>query len=216
MQPQHEENHSRLPYCAYPSGILCGSPGGYQHRRTRHGPSSAATDTPLAPPNAAYITNTFEEAINVRPGPSTTLYSIPCGLLPVGANATALGTTPAHEWVQIQYPDCPGGVGWVYAANVTLTGALHVVEAPPTPAPLATATFDPTLVAAFQVEPTVTRLPTFTPPPPAVWPTFTDTSRPRTGLPAGAAILGVALLGGLVLAIVVHFAAVRYRRQDFG
>lgn len=162
---------------------------------------AAATDTPVVTPNAAYITNTFEEAINVRPGPSTTTYSIPCGLLPVGANATALGTTPAHEWVQIQFPDCPGGVGWVYAANVTLTGALHVVESPPTPTPLATATFDPTLVAAFHVEPTVTRLPTFTPPPPLVLPTFTPSSASRDGLPAGAAIVAMAVVGGLILTI---------------
>jgi len=161
---------------------------------------AAATDTPMA--GAAYITNTYsdEPFINVRVGPNTASFDV-CGSLGYGATAVALGTTPASVWVQIEHPDCPGGVGWVYAAYVTLTGALRVVEAPPTPMPLATATFDPTLVAAFQVEPTVTRLPTFTPPPPAAWPTFTDTSRPRGGLPAGAAILAVAVVGSLVLAI---------------
>ena len=160
---------------------------------------AAATETPLSAPNQAYITNTFEEAINIRVGPSTITYPIPCGALPVGGNAPALGATPAREWVQIQFADCPGGVGWVYAANVTLTGSLRVVESPPTPAPLATATFDPTLVAAFQTEPTVTRLPTFTPPPPITMPTFSSASGTRGGLPAGATILGIALLGGLVL-----------------
>jgi len=92
-------------------------------------------------------------------------------------------------------------VGWVYAANVTLTGALHIVESPPTLTPLATATFDPTLLAAFQSEPTATRLPTFTPPPPLVRPTFTEAVRPRGDFPTGAVILVAALLGGLVLAV---------------
>jgi hypothetical protein len=148
----------------------------------------------------AYITNTFEEAINVRVGPSTINYPDPCGALPVGANAAALGTTPAHEWVQIQFDGCPGGVGWVYAANVTLTGALREIEPPSTPMPLATSTFDPTLVAAFQTEPTATRLATFTPPPPLVRPTFAEATGPVGNFPAGAAILAAALIGGLVLA----------------
>jgi len=160
---------------------------------------AAATDTATPATDEAYVTNTFEEAINVRLGPSTITYPFPCGSLPVGASAIALGATPAREWVQIEFADCPGGVGWVYAANVTLTGALRVVESPPTPMPLATSTFDPTLVAAFQTEPTVTRLPTFTPPPPLALPTFAEVPRPGGGLPMGAAILAVAALGGLVL-----------------
>ncbi len=161
---------------------------------------TAVTDTPLA--GTAYITNVYtdELVINVRVGPNTATYEV-CGSLPYGATAVALGTTPAHVWVQIEYPDCPRGIGWVYAEFVQLTGALRVVEAPPTPTPLATATFDPTLVAAFQTEPTVTRLPTFTAPAPAVWPTFTETLHRRNGLPAGAMILFVAVLGTVVLAI---------------
>lgn len=162
---------------------------------------AAATGTPLPQSGQAYITNTFEEAVNVRVGPSTTTYPFPCGALPVGATAVAVGTTPAREWVQIQFPECPGGLGWVYAEYVTLTGSLHVVESPPTPTPLASATFDPTLVAAFQVEPTVTRLPTFTPPPPIVRPNFTEATPPVGGLPAGAVILAAAVVGGIVLAM---------------
>jgi hypothetical protein len=161
---------------------------------------AAATNTPQ--PGTAYITNIYsdEPFINVRVGPNTATYSV-CGTLPYGATAIALGTTPANVWVKIEHPDCPGGVGWVYAAYLALTGALRVVEPPPTPTPLATATFDPTLVAAFHVEPTVTRLPTFTPPPPLARPTFADAPVTRAGLPAGAAILGVAALGSLVLAV---------------
>ena len=158
------------------------------------------TSTTLPALDQAYVTNTFEEAINVRVGPSTITYPAPCGALPVGASAAALGTTPAHEWVQIQFDGCPGGVGWVYAANVTVTGAIREVEPPPTPMPLATSTFDPTLVAAFQTEPTATRLATFTPPAPLVRPTFSEATGPAGSFPAGAAILAAALIGGLALA----------------
>jgi len=163
-----------------------------------------ATDTGLPAPAQAYVTNTFEEAINVRVGPSTIAHPVPCGALPVGATAEALGTTPAHEWVQIRFPECPGGVGWVYAINVTLTGALRVVESPPTPTPLTTATFDPTLVAAFSVEPTATRLPTFTPPPPLEIPTFAQASRPMARFASGPVILLAGAIGvlGLVASLV--------------
>jgi uncharacterized protein YraI len=160
------------------------------------------TETPQPGAGQAYITNTFtgEPAINVRTGPSTIVYPDPCGSMPLGATAAALGASPGHDWVQIAFPSCPGGVGWVYAANVTLTGSLRVVEPPPTPAPLATATIDPTLQAAFQAEPTETRLPTFTPPPPLSIPTFAQDVSQRGGLPFGTAILVVALVGGLGLA----------------
>ena len=117
------------------------------------------TSTTLPAVDQAYVTNTFEEAINVRVGPSTITYPVPCGALPVGASAAALGTTPAHEWVQIQFDGCPGGLGWVYAANVTVTGAIREIEPPPTPVPLATSTFDPTLAAAFRTEDVVMVLP---------------------------------------------------------
>ncbi len=159
------------------------------------------TDTPEPAGDQAYITNTFtgEPAINVRNGPSTIAFPIPCGSMPLGATAPALGASPGHDWVQISFPACPGGVGWVYAANVTLTGALRIVEPPPTPMPLATPTIDPTLQAAFQIEPTVTRLPTFTPPPPLEVPTFSQESGAPSGIPTAAAILAIALLGGLVL-----------------
>jgi uncharacterized protein YraI len=159
------------------------------------------TETPLGPGQQAYIRNTFEgePAINVRTGPSTITYPIPCGALPYGETATALGASPGHDWVQIAYPACPGGTGWVYAANVTLTGSLRVVEPPPTPTPLATATIDPTLQAQFQTEPTATRLPTFTPPPPLSVPTFSASARISRLFPPAWPILILAAIGGLVL-----------------
>jgi uncharacterized protein YraI len=161
-----------------------------------------STDTPQPGAGQAFITNTFtgEPAINVRTGPSTIVFPIPCGSMPLGATAPALGASPGHDWVEIAFAACPGGVGWVYAANITLTGTLRVVEPPPTPEPLATATIDPTLQAAFEAEPTQTRLPTFTPPPPLSVPTFAQGAAQGGGLPFGTAILVVTLVGGLGLA----------------
>lgn len=164
---------------------------------------AVATDTPVADSGTTYITNTFEgePAINVRTGPSTIVYPNPCGSLPFGGTAPALGVSPGHEWIEISYPSCPNGTGWVYAANVVVTGSLHVVELPATPEPLATATIDPTLAAAFRVQPTVTRLPTFTPPPPLVVPVFSESGSPPPSLPWGPAIGAFALLGAVVLAV---------------
>jgi hypothetical protein len=53
-------------------------------------------------------------------------------------------------------------------------GELQIVEPPPTPAPLITNTVDPTLAAAFNLQPTPSRMPTFTPPPPLTVPQFTE------------------------------------------
>jgi len=160
----------------------------------------AATETPSVNGASPYITQTYTEAINVRTGPSTVDYPT-IGQLPIGATAPALATSPHHEWIEISFPGGPGGVGWVYAANVTLTGTLQVVEPPPTETPPATATIDPTLAAAFNIQPTETRLPTFTPAPPLVIPTYPDLIQPPTGFPIGGAILAIALVGGLVLAV---------------
>jgi uncharacterized protein YraI len=162
----------------------------------------AATVTPPANGGSAYITQTYTEAINVRTGPSTVDYPT-IGKLPVGATAPALATSPHHEWIEISYPAGPGGVGWIYAANVTLTGTLQVVEPPPTETPLATATIDPTLAAAFNIQPTETRLPTFTPAPPLIIPTYSDPIEPATGFPIGGAILVIALVGVLVLVVSI-------------
>ena len=160
----------------------------------------AATETPPANGVSAYITQTYTEAINVRTGPSTVDYPT-IGRLPVGATAPALATSPHHEWIEISFPAGPGGVGWIYAANVTLTGTLQVVEPPPTQTPVATATIDPTLAAAFNIQPTATRLPTFTPAPPLAIPTYHDPVRPETGFPIGGAILLIALVGIFVLMV---------------
>lgn len=151
--------------------------------------------------SGAFVTVTYTDPINVRSGPSTVYYPI-VGRLSPGDIVPALGVSPGREWVQIAYPDAPGGVAWVYATYVSISGGeLHIVEPPPTPTPIATATINPTFAAAFIFEPTSTRPPTFTPPPPLEIPQFTDKSASRpSGLASGLVVLSLALIGviGLV------------------
>ncbi|GAB4422737.1 MAG: hypothetical protein Kow002_12210 [Anaerolineales bacterium] len=154
------------------------------------------------PPPGVFITVTYNEQINVRAGPSTVLYDI-IGNLQPGETAPALGVSPGRDWVQIAFPAGPGGIGWVYADLVTLSaGNLNVVEPPPTATPRVTATIDPTLAAAYAFEPTSTRLPTFTPPPPINTLVFeTPPATADSGLPMAALILGLGIPGLLGLLV---------------
>lgn len=158
--------------------------------------AEAYQDAPT--PTGTYITVMYSDQINVRGGPSTVHYPIVGRLFP-GEILPALGVSPGREWVQIAYPDAPGGVGWVYAIYVSVSGGeLLVVEAPSTPTPLVTSTIDATLAAAFNFQPTQSRLPTFTPPPPLTVPQFTETSTPRRALVApGIFVISLVLIGGL-------------------
>lgn len=159
---------------------------------------ATATETATPGGPAPFVTNNYSEAVHVRSGPNSLYAQV--GNLPIGATAQALAVSPQHEWIEIAFPEAPGGVGWVYAPFVDLSpGFLRVVEPPPTATPLATSTIDPTLAAAFGVEPTVTRLPTFTPPPPLSVPTFASPARQGVGLPAGVPIVAIGLIGGFVL-----------------
>ena len=148
-----------------------------------------------------YITVTYSDPINVRSGPSTVKYPV-IGQLPSGATAQALGVSPAREWVQIAYSGSPTGTGWVYASFVTLSaGELPVVEPPPTPTPLITSTIDPTLAAAFAAQPTQTRLPTFTAPPPLTVPKFEDEHPAASSRVFGIFIIGLGLVGSIGLIV---------------
>ena len=155
-----------------------------------------------ATPLGVFITVTYTDPINVRGGPSTITYPI-VGHLNPGDAAPALGVSPGREWIQISYAGAPGGVGWVYASFVSISaGTLQVVEPPPTPVPLITATIDPTLAAAFVVPPTGTRMPTFTPPPPLNVPRFMDGNMPPPNkFPTGIFIAGLGLIGLAGLAV---------------
>ena len=127
------------------------------------------------------------------------------GSLPVGGTAAAIGRSPAGEWVEIEFPESPRGTAWVYAANVTLSppnALLPIVEPPPTPAPLETATLNPTFVAAFPIIPTSTHLPTFTPPPPLAIPTYGNNVPVSSGRAITAWLMvGLGLIGilGIIL-----------------
>jgi len=133
------------------------------------------------------------------------------GSLPVGGTAAAVGRSPAGEWVEIEFPEAPRGTAWVYAANVTLAPSnalLPVVEPPPTPAPLVTDTLNPTFVAAFAIVPTLTRLPTFTPPPPLAIPTY-ESDVPASSSRVITAWLMVGL--GLIGILGIAFTSFRHR-----
>ncbi len=138
-----------------------------------------ATPAPQVSSSGIYITViTDEPQINVRMGPSSSIYPI-VGILVRGAVAPALGRSPGGDWVQIEYVGAPNNTGWVYSPLVEVSGGtLQIVEPPPTPVPPPTSTIDPTLAAQFNILPTNTRLPTFTPPPSLVAPVYTETIPP--------------------------------------
>jgi hypothetical protein len=150
------------------------------------------TVTPAS--TAMFITViTDEPQINVRMGPSSSIYPI-VGTLLRGSTAPALGRSPGGDWVQIEYIGAPYDKGWVYSPLVQVSpGTLLVVEPPPTPVPPPTATIDPTLAAQFNIVPTNTRLPTFTPPPSLVVPSYTQVPAAVSGQSGSLAIIIVAL-----------------------
>ncbi|MBK9926869.1 MAG: SH3 domain-containing protein [Anaerolineales bacterium] len=150
----------------------------------------------------------YTEQINIRGGPSTVYYPI-VGTAQPGEVFPAIGVSPGREWVAITFPSAPGGVGWVYATFVSISGGeLNVVEPPPTPTPFATATVNPTFAAAFIFQPTTTRMPTFTPPPPLEIPQYTDVAPRSSGIASGAIVIGLLFIG-----IVVYVVSIALNRQ---
>ena len=157
------------------------------------------TGTPTGP----FITVNNADGANVRSGPSSFDYPA-IGFLVNGETAPALGHSPANEWIEIVYLGAPGGVGWVYAPLVALSpGFLPILEPPPTATPQTTPTINPTYAAAFQLQTTVTRLPTFTAPPPIATLSFPTSGSTNVRIPVGFLILGLALVG--VLGAVISF-----------
>lgn len=158
---------------------------------------------PASALSGAYVTVNADQAqVNVRSGPNSYQYG-KIGLLLTYESAPALGRSPGGDWIQVSCPGAPGGAGWVYAANVTLTasGELPVVDIPITATPLFIPTVDPALAAEFPpIQPTVTRLPTFTPAAPQTPLVFVDApALPMNGNLQGALIIVVAVLGLAVL-----------------
>jgi hypothetical protein len=162
------------------------------------GQGEAPTQT--GSPNDSYVTVTGEDGANIRSGPSTVLYPVIVSLenVPPGTVLKAVGVSPAYEWVQVVLPTDPNQVGWIHSSLLSNpTNPLPVVEPPPTATPLVTATIDPTLAAAFVIEPTATRMPTFTPAPPLVAPTFEPAPVSTGGFPMATVIIGLAGMGVL-------------------
>jgi len=148
--------------------------------------------TVTSSPTGPFITvNLDQDQINVRSGPSTLYPKI--GVLLAGQTAPAKGRN--GDWILIDYAGVPTGKAWVYGPLVTVTGgALPIVEPPPTPTPLVTATIDATLAAQFITTPESTRLPTWTSAPTIAIPKFDDAAGGGS-LPVGWVILVVGLLG---------------------
>jgi hypothetical protein len=154
-------------------------------------------------PSGPFITVNNPDGANVRAGPSSYDYAA-LGWLPPGSSAPAIGRSPGQEWIQITYLAAPGGVGWVYAPLVALTaGNLPIIEPPPTATPATTPTINPTFAAAFQVQTTPTRLPTFTPPPPLATLNFGTVASTGSRIPMGFVILGLAVVG--ILGAIISF-----------
>lgn len=150
-----------------------------------------------SPMNASIVVLQNEQGFaNLRSGPGTIGYDL-VGMLPIGAQAPALGRSVGGEWVQIAYPGVAGGVAWVYKDLVEIRGAVGIVEPPPTKTPRTTPTIDPTLAAQFLVDIPPTRLPTYTPAPTAIIPTFAvETAQSISGrLPMGLVIIVLASIG---------------------
>jgi uncharacterized protein YraI len=166
---------------------------------------------PTPATSGVYITViTDEPQINVRMGPSSSVYAI-VGTLLRGATATAYGRSQGGDWIQIEYVGAPNNLGWVYSPLVQVSGGtLQVVESPPTPVPPPTSTIDPTLMAQFTILPTSTRLPTFTPPPSLVAPVYTETipAAQREAVPMAIIIMS---LGGVGVVTFVGSLFIRRR-----
>lgn len=165
------------------------------------------TETPAAVSGLFITVITTEPQINVRMGPSSTVYPV-VGVLLTGSTAPALGRSQGGDWIQIEFPSAPGGKGWVYSPLVQVSppGNLQVVEPPPTPIPPATSTIDPTLAAQFVVQPTTTRLPTFTPAPTLVRIEFEQSANPQSGIPWASIIIALVVLGviGFLLSLIIR------------
>lgn len=188
------------PSLVYAAGRFSQPDNGLAQQPTVDIPTVTGTTTgPIA-----IVYSDPEEQINVRSGPGVDYPKV--GVLLNREQVPAIGTTPGGSWVQIVYPGVESGVAWVYAPLVRIQGNLPIVEPPPTPTPLVTPTIDPTLASQFIVDVPATRLPTFTPPPPLVIPTFPpeQLATGTGGVPIGAVITGLGVVGlfGLIISFL--------------
>ncbi|MCZ2126500.1 MAG: hypothetical protein LC099_01855 [Anaerolineales bacterium] len=137
------------------------------------------------------------EVINVYAGPSSYIYPS-VGVILMGQEIPAFGISEDGQWLQIYYPGVPSSTAWVYGPYVSVIqdGPLPTILNPHTPTPASTPTIEPTLAAALIAPMTATRLPTYTPPPALIVPTFLPPASTR-GAPAGLFILLLGFVGGV-------------------
>ncbi|HZJ22026.1 MAG TPA: hypothetical protein VFD54_01885 [Anaerolineales bacterium] len=160
-------------------------------------PTGSVPTVTGTPPGPTIKVDQSLPTVNVFAGPGSFDYPA-IGVLLGNETAPAIGRARGREdWILIRYPGVPGSIGWVWGLQVSLSpGALlPIVDVPPTPTPFSTPTINPTLEAAFIGQQTVTRLPTFTPPPPLDLPSFTGPTTATTNVPMGLLILGLGLFG---------------------
>ena len=162
------------------------------------------TDVPASGIFVTVVTD--EPQINVRMGPSSTVYPV-VGVLITGSTVPAFGRSIGGDWIQIEFAAAPGGRGWVYSPLVQVSPpgvTLQVIEPPPTPVQPATSTIDPTLAAQFVVQPTNTRPPTFTPPPTLTTFDYTESVSAGFAIPWASVIIALAVLGviGFLLSLL--------------
>jgi uncharacterized protein YraI len=161
------------------------------------------TSSPFGP---MVTVNSDQEQINVRAGPGVGDEYPIVGILQKGETVPALGRSPGGDWIQIVYPTVNGGVAWVYAYLVSLSGGeLPIVVPPSTPTPRVTPTIDPTLASQLIIDFGPTRMPTYTQPGPVQIPTYTQAPQAGApgGLPMGFIIIGLAVVGlfGLMISV---------------
>ena len=165
------------------------------HAQQPTGSIPTVTGTPRGP---LVTVNLDQDFIYVRSGPSSTFYPR-IGVLMRGQAVPALARSEDDQWIQVRYPGARNGVGWVFAANVTLSSqALPIIAAPPTPTFIATPTIDPTLQAAFVPAVSANGLATFTPAPLLEEPSFSDATVKAAAVPPGLIVLGLGFIGVLV------------------
>lgn len=147
------------------------------------------------------------DQVNVRMCPSTDCDLV--GVLIAGQEAPAIGRSSGGDWIQIIYQGVPGNIAWVYSPFVVLEAGpslLPIIEPPPTPTPRITATIDPTLAAQFNLTaPIATHLPTYTPAPQVIYPTFEPEGNGNgSGFPPIIAIITLMVVGmsGLVISVL--------------
>lgn len=156
----------------------------------------AATVTPEGGPRI----EVFQD-VNVRAGPGTDYDWI--GSMIKGQSGAILGQAVRgpYVWIRIVYIGGPDNEGWVLKDLVRVVGDLNAV---PTVVPPPTPTVAPTSTPGAEVSEgsatpglNVTRLPTFTAPPPVVRPTLLPVQGIRAGsrVPPALIIISLFVLG---------------------